>query len=185
VGLIWSFYESMHCIYQQLTCTYPCYKTKAWLQNEDVTGKLARVVTSGTKLIRGWDNVLKFKKGAMKPANLDKTEENLRDSKSPIENFRESKVPSSNKLRSDSPEKSITSVSDKLGSASPENSTSATPEQLPTTNPLETTFSEVIEEEFEDDRAINHLIFVIHGIGQKLGERLDTVNFPGGFFSIL
>ncbi|KAI9144542.1 DDHD domain-containing protein [Paraphysoderma sedebokerense] len=36
----------------------------------------------------------------------------------------------------------------------------------------------VEEDEDEDDRPVDHLILVVHGIGQKLSERLEAVFFP-------
>ncbi|KAH6568181.1 hypothetical protein BASA60_008753 [Batrachochytrium salamandrivorans] len=37
---------------------------------------------------------------------------------------------------------------------------------------------DIIEEDDDSDRQVDHLVFVIHGIGQKLSERVDAVNFP-------
>ncbi|KAJ3207117.1 hypothetical protein HDU67_007672 [Dinochytrium kinnereticum] len=48
-----------------------------------------------------------------------------------------------------------------------------TPEQIQERNEAE----DYNNEGEENERQINHLVLVIHGIGQKLGERLETVNF--------
>lgn len=42
---------------------------QAWLQNDNMTGKLARAVNmAGVRLIRGWDEVIKFQSGLDKAA---------------------------------------------------------------------------------------------------------------------
>jgi hypothetical protein len=107
--------------------------THAWLQSDDLTGKLSRAVRlanpSGIRLIRGWDEVLKFQKKNEKQ-----------------------REPSTESLPADTALKKLKNeVSD----------------------------IEVAEAEDGDDE-VSHLVFVIHGIGQKLGERIDAVNFAEG-----
>jgi hypothetical protein len=42
---------------------------QAWLQNDNMSGKLARAVNmAGVRLIRGWDEVIKFQSGLDKAA---------------------------------------------------------------------------------------------------------------------
>ncbi len=42
---------------------------QAWLQNDNMSGKLARAVNmAGVRLIRGWDEVIKFQNGLDKAA---------------------------------------------------------------------------------------------------------------------
>jgi hypothetical protein len=105
--------------------------THAFIQSDDMTGKLARAVRlanpSGIRLIRGWDEVLKFQKK--------------------IEKFKETPKPEPQ--------------------LSPESASKISKEHDET-------------ETEENDSEVNHLVFVIHGIGQKLGERIDAVNFAEG-----
>ncbi|KAI9205292.1 DDHD domain-containing protein [Polychytrium aggregatum] len=53
------------------------------------------------------------------------------------------------------------------------------PEPGSDTTPAAPVIVESDEVPEDEDRSIQHLIFVIHGIGQKLGERVETVNFVG------
>lgn len=101
----------------------------AWLQSDDVSGKLARAVNmSGTRLIRGWDEVIKFQKGAAKAKDSSRRKESISDLSRPKE-----------------------------AASEPGTSVSAE-EQLPKAPEYPEQ-----DEDIEEDRTINHLVFIIHG----------------------
>ncbi|KAK5670897.1 hypothetical protein QVD99_002668 [Batrachochytrium dendrobatidis] len=52
------------------------------------------------------------------------------------------------------------------------------PDLVPTKASEQIPTEEDLEEETYTERQVDHLVFVIHGIGQKLSERVDAVNFP-------
>ncbi|KAJ3109655.1 hypothetical protein HDU97_003132 [Phlyctochytrium planicorne] len=119
-----------------------------WLFSDQLTSKWTRALYSGltrgenqggTRVVRGWVEVEKLKKGNTAKAKRKSV---------PDKNA----VPGSNE-----------------GSAP----VAMTPEQLQEKNEAE----DYNNEGEENERQINHLVLVIHGIGQKLGERLETVNF--------
>ena len=107
---------------------------------------------SGTKLFRGYDEALKFvKKGSVSAKVKEKTgKESSKDS--PKESSKDSGKESE---QEESPTESNTSPITNIETEKPD------------------------QEPEEEERPIHHLVFVIHGIGQKLGYRVDTVNFPG------
>ncbi|KAJ3111854.1 hypothetical protein HDU96_005280 [Phlyctochytrium bullatum] len=128
-----------------------------WLFSDQLSSKWARAFMSGltrgenqwgTRLVRGWSEVEKLKKGSSKAKRK--------------------------------------SVPDKTSLMTPQASSITTPEH-PGPLPSSAEQAEKAQEKFEaedynnegeeNDRQINHLVLVIHGIGQKLGERLETVNF--------
>jgi hypothetical protein len=122
------------------------HQNHAWLQSDDMTSKLARAVNySGIRLIRGWDEVLKFQKKVVK---------SRKDSISSIDG---------EKIK----EANLTNLTE----GEPVSDTSGV-NKTDKVEPIQ-------QDKDEEERDIRHLVFVIHGIGQKLGERVDSVNFAG------
>ncbi|KAJ3312040.1 hypothetical protein HDV04_003427 [Boothiomyces sp. JEL0838] len=112
----------------------------AWIQTDEITSKIQRAVlkNSGTKIIRGWQEVEK-----LKPSKKTKVEESQTDL---------------NVDRRDS----VKAKSPQLSNLS-----------------LDETSSPIQEEPVDKFRPIEHLIFVIHGIGQKLSEHIEAMSFTG------
>eukprot|EP00842_Homolaphlyctis_polyrhiza_P000593 jgi/Hompol1/1534/HPOL_004769-RA len=73
--------------------------------------------------------------------------------------------------RSEQRKPDITAAGDEASSRDP-SPIKGSPERPPAPTPLPP------EEDEDDGREINHLVLVIHGIGQKLSERVDAFNFP-------
>ncbi|KAJ3322300.1 hypothetical protein HDV06_003194 [Boothiomyces sp. JEL0866] len=111
----------------------------AWIQTDEITSKIQRAVlkNSGTKVIRGWQEVEK-----LKPTKKGKAE----DSQSDLN------IDRKDSLKAKSPQVSNLSLEE---------------------------VSPVQEEPTDNFRAIEHLIFVIHGIGQKLSEHIEAMSFTG------
>ncbi|KAJ3273183.1 hypothetical protein HDV01_004698 [Terramyces sp. JEL0728] len=112
----------------------------AWIQTDEITSKIQRAVlkNSGTKVIRGWNEVEKL----LKPSKKGKND----DSQTDITIERK----------------------DSVKAKSPQVSNLSLDEISPKT-----------DEPTDNFRQIEHLIFVIHGIGQKLSEHIEAMSFTG------
>lgn len=124
----------------------------AYMMSDDISDKLARAlrISDGIRLVRGWDEVQKLKSKSPSPSKGKQGEEDaeapakelLPESKSPEVNAAESKLDDS---KSPNVEKKTASMSH---------------ESL-----AESVSSDIVDS--GGDREIKHLIFVVHGIGQK------------------
>ena len=132
--------------------------TAAWLQSDGFSQVLTRAVmsSSGIKLIRGWNEV-QISISKLKGASPS------RPSTSKLDEPTDKLPPAPNSLLTEPSSSSHTSPSR-------DNNTPTT------TAPIKGDPN--ITEEPDRDRPIDHLVFVIHGIGQKLSERIDAINFP-------
>ncbi|KAJ3297922.1 hypothetical protein HK104_011382 [Borealophlyctis nickersoniae] len=127
----------------------------AWQFSDQLAGKIQRSLMNlgGTRLVRGWDEIVKLKKKATakpvaKPADKEKEAE-----KEPAPS-----LPEGSSLAESLPSGKMT-----------------VEEAQKMQEKIE---AEDYDEDQEDaDREIEHLVLVIHGIGQKLGERVEAVNF--------
>ncbi|KAI8835317.1 DDHD domain-containing protein [Chytridium lagenaria] len=120
-----------------------------WLFSDQLSSKWARAFMSGitrgenqggTRVVRGWAEVEKLKKGT---ATKQKRK----------------------------------SVPDKASAAGVVPGDAPIQERVAAEQAEKDKEAEEFYDGEEPDRQINHLILVIHGIGQKLGERLENVNF--------
>ncbi|KAI9739044.1 MAG: hypothetical protein M1834_007256 [Cirrosporium novae-zelandiae] len=178
--------------------------TTAWLLSDDFMSRMSSTVyqrfgaVGGTKLVRGFEEPKKPKdakdgKNEYSSPNIKKTtDENLLDSSSGSKANRRSAPPGS--IASQSEESDTETKERTLEEYRSENLRASLERQVSnlvgeTENPEEQA-EEVRkrdEKEMEDDyrehygaeqgREINHLILVTHGIGQRLGLRLESVNF--------
>lgn len=143
----------------------------------------------GTRLIRGWDEVEKLKKKTKAQAAKDKEQEKKELSKEKLvekerENAKEDKNEDT-EVQTDLAKQaedhaSIASLIEDIKPSSTRTLTSEQAEKL-----QEKTESEDYSETEDGERTINHLVLVIHGIGQKLGERVEAVNFVHGTKELL
>ncbi|KAJ3091572.1 hypothetical protein HK102_000053 [Quaeritorhiza haematococci] len=151
--------------------TYVVYTgpTTAILRSDVLTAILARAVMTklthndnvgGTRLIRGWDEVEQRQKSAAKRnSGKEKEEEKKRDV-------------AARSLDRKASDTSLSAEDLEVLSAAP-------PSDLVVDglNPPEETQPRLSDAGHSEDRSITHLILAIHGIGQKLGERLEVIDF--------
>ncbi|KAI3640228.1 hypothetical protein MIR68_001106 [Amoeboaphelidium protococcarum] len=136
-------------------------QTGGWLCKDDITSTVAqaiyvRISSSnesywGTRVIRGWNNV---------------------------EDFR-SKSQKSEKSGSSSPSKKPVQSSSASSQQQPLNTKAATQAKDDGKENKQSAIESVnsTQEWLQGQQNIRHLVFAIHGIGQKLGEKLSAVNF--------
>ncbi len=150
--------------------------TTAFLLSDEITTKLASVILStitkgenlgGTRLVRGWNEVQKLSIQTPSPV--------LSTSASPNRNRTESgkvvaKTESLRNVESNEGDGYMTASESPTSSPADKQPQSRT-ESMTEIDDLPS------QDEFEGEREIKHLIFAIHGIGQKLGERTELVNF--------
>ncbi|KAF9148725.1 hypothetical protein BG015_009532 [Linnemannia schmuckeri] len=142
----------------------------AWLLSDDITSKVAKTIFTkvtwnanlgGARLIRGWDEVEKFvskkaseeaaqkKKDGMEIKKKDGTETKKKET-SEIQKKKEVAATLKQKTkRLTEEEKDTIQESHEIGDYEEEN----------------------------EERTIDHLVLVIHGVGQKLGDRMEAINF--------
>ncbi|KAG0072489.1 hypothetical protein BGZ90_011896 [Linnemannia elongata] len=134
----------------------------AWLLSDDITSKVAKTIFTkvtwnanlgGARLIRGWDEVEKFQsKKASEEAAQKKKEgaETKKKETSEIQKKKEVAATLKQKTkRLTEEEKDTIQESHEIGDYEEEN----------------------------EERTIDHLVLVIHGVGQKLGDRMEAINF--------
>ncbi|KAI8621229.1 DDHD domain-containing protein [Chytriomyces sp. MP71] len=154
-------YMNSHVLYTE--------KRSAHIVNDNVSAKVARAFMStvtrsaenpaawGTKVVRGWDEVERLvRKGAVKekPAGSAVGDAaRKRMSVGNVEMATNVAVPTTDEV---------------LGGSEGNLASKRSTERL---------VVEKEEEETGQDRQIQHLVLVIHGVGQKLGERIETVDF--------
>ncbi|KAJ3053401.1 hypothetical protein HK097_004377 [Rhizophlyctis rosea] len=137
----------------------------AWQFSDQLASKLTRAVMNmgGTRLVRGWDEVSRLNRKASRGhLAKDKTQDlaNQAKGKETTEKAREGQEETSRGIEG----------------VSPANGGRMTSEQAQKLQ--QKMESEDYDASQEDpDRKIDHLMLVIHGIGQKLGERMEAVNF--------
>ncbi|KAJ3259766.1 hypothetical protein HDU77_001635 [Chytriomyces hyalinus] len=149
-------------------------KQSAHIISDNVGAKVARAFMStvtrtpdnpvawGTKVWRGWDEVEK----AMRKAPAQK----LDKKRASAGNLEAMYTSTAGGESTDS-----VNVAAAVGGGSEGNlSSKKSTEKL---NQLPLPADGTAEEESGQDRQINHLVLVIHGVGQKLGERVETVDF--------
>ncbi|KAI9093776.1 DDHD domain-containing protein [Phlyctochytrium arcticum] len=148
--------------------------TSALLYPDLLSSKLGRAVMnfSATRMLRGWNEVEKQRK-KNKAASKEKEKEKGKTSSNPEDVVAQKKADSKGQVSTDSDQKlgNIESLEDLITEMKP---SEATAEQMQTKVEAEDYSSASAD---AGDRQINHLVLVIHGIGQKLGERVEAVNF--------
>ncbi|KAF9933546.1 hypothetical protein FBU30_005188 [Linnemannia zychae] len=137
----------------------------AWLLSDDITSKVAKSIFTkvtwnanlgGARLIRGYDEVEKFvSKKASEEAAQRKKEgpiETKKKETSEVQKKKETaeKIKQKTKRLTEE-EKDTIQESHEMGDYS--------------------------NEEENEERTIDHLVLVIHGVGQKLGDRMEAINF--------
>ncbi|KAJ3187532.1 hypothetical protein HDU85_006827 [Gaertneriomyces sp. JEL0708] len=154
-----------------------------------VTMKIGRAMMNigGTKLLRGWDEVEKLKKkakaqnppAAVKGKDAGKKETGTEKDKSKSSNEALAEKESADDVQTDPAaelaNKNVSMESFIAGITPASATRSLTKEQAEDLQ--RKTESEDYSAAEDGDRPINHLVLVIHGIGQKLGERVEAVNF--------
>jgi hypothetical protein len=139
--------------------------TTAWLLSDDLYGKLtasvyqtlsAGVHLGGAKLVRGYVELSKKK---------EKEDKEVSELK-----------PGSLLAKTTGDAKVMDDVADKAEEKEMEQDYDDSEKEDPTRY-------HCLESEFTDHRQIDHLILCVHGIGQKLGERMEGVNFVHGILS--
>ncbi|KAJ3157363.1 hypothetical protein HDU89_002777 [Geranomyces variabilis] len=148
--------------------------------SDDFGSKIGRAVMNigGTRLTRGWDEVEKLR--TKNKAQLAKEEERKKTREAASSSVKNKSSDSS--IASPAPKTGVETdaaqkVSNNLSSLLPDLSSSAGKLNEQAAKIQEKTETEDYDEEEDGDRPINHLVLVIHGIGQKLGERVEAVNF--------
>ncbi|KAF9941335.1 hypothetical protein BGZ65_004051, partial [Modicella reniformis] len=136
----------------------------AWLLSRDMASQLAKTIFSkvnlnstlgGARLIRGWDEVEKFvSKKASEDAAQKKKDDTETRKKEMSEVQRRREVAQSLKQKT----KRLT-------------------EEEKDTIQEAHEIDDYSNEEENEERTIDHLILVIHGVGQKLGDRMEAINF--------
>ncbi|KAL2911870.1 hypothetical protein HK105_208653 [Polyrhizophydium stewartii] len=144
--------------------------TTAWLQSDMFASKLTRAVTnsSGVRLVRGWDEVCKITQKTRTPAKrseakADSTADAKADAKVDAKADAEAAAPPA-------------SDGNPANAPPPAGNSQKPPANAPGAAPAASAVLE--EDDLGADRQVDHLIFVIHGIGQKLSEQIEAVNFP-------
>lgn len=141
----------------------------AWLLNDMITSKLTRTLMTkltngenlgGTKLLRGYPEVLRTTSKAKKAVDQKKkvaSKPDLDIKEKPVD------VSATERMTKDVEPETLRKLQER----------------------------EQVEDYVDDDdplgspdRKLDHLVFVIHGIGQKLSARTDVVNFVHGTFKI-
>ncbi|KAG0372799.1 hypothetical protein BGX24_012569 [Mortierella sp. AD032] len=136
----------------------------AWLLSDDITSKVTKSILTkvtwsanlgGVRLIRGYDEVEKFdSKKASEEAAQKKKEgpETKKKETSEIQKKKEVAAALKQKAkRLTEEEKDTIQESHEIG--------------------------DYANEEENEERTIDHLVLVIHGVGQKLGDRMEAINF--------
>ncbi|KAF9902954.1 hypothetical protein EC991_004330 [Linnemannia zychae] len=136
----------------------------AWLLSDDITSKVAKSIFTkvtwnanlgGARLIRGYDEVEKFvSKKASEEAAQKKKDGTETKKKETSEIQKKKEVAASLKQKTKrltEEEKDTIQESHEIGDYS--------------------------NEEENEERTIDHLVLVIHGVGQKLGDRMEAINF--------
>ncbi|KAK9462808.1 DDHD domain-containing protein [Lipomyces oligophaga] len=151
--------------------------TTAWIITDDFYGKFTLSIyqrlSSGTsmggvKLVRGWSDIKAKKSQQSTSYNVGETAVSSAGSTPGLEPT----VPSS------LPESEI-----KLSEAIGSNASPISKENLEARDNLE--LEKQMEKDYnlredeDQNRPIDHLVLCVHGIGQKLGQRLESVNFVG------
>ncbi|KAG0236411.1 hypothetical protein BGW42_003569 [Actinomortierella wolfii] len=128
----------------------------AWLLSNDLTSKVAKSIFTkvtmnsnlgGVRLIRGWDEVEKFQSKKAEEGTDGKRKE-----MSELQKKRETAQSLKNKTK-------------KL--------TEEEKDSIQESHEID----DYANEKESSDRQINHLVLVIHGVGQKLGDRMEAINF--------
>ncbi|KAI8818709.1 DDHD domain-containing protein [Fimicolochytrium jonesii] len=147
--------------------------------SDDFGSKIGRAVMNigGTRLIRGWDEVEKLRTKTKAQAAEEKKKENQKAKETgdgkPTGKSEAAPSPQTDSALSAANGVSLSSL---ISDIAPGSSTGTlTREQAE--NLQEKQETEDYKETDDEDRTINHLVLVIHGIGQKLGERVEAVNF--------
>ncbi|KAJ3009489.1 hypothetical protein HKX48_007915 [Thoreauomyces humboldtii] len=155
--------------------------------SDDFGSKIGRAVMNigGTRLTRGWDEVEKLRTKskaqlAKEKERETKTKEHVSGGKGKAPAEKEGESDNKNGVETDHAQKAASkgtpTISSMIADMTPTSSTNAlNSEQADKLQ--EKTETEDYDEEEDGDRPINHLVLVIHGIGQKLGERVEAVNF--------
>ncbi|KAF9571221.1 hypothetical protein EC968_000817 [Mortierella alpina] len=132
----------------------------AWLLSDDLTSKVAKTIFTkvtwngnlgGTRLIRGYDEVEKF---VSKKASEEAAQKKKDGTKETSEVQKKKEVAQSLKQKTKrltEEERDTIQESHEIGDYS--------------------------NEEENEERTIDHLVLVIHGVGQKLGDRMEAINF--------
>ncbi|KAG0052492.1 hypothetical protein BGZ83_002522 [Gryganskiella cystojenkinii] len=149
----------------------------AWLLSDDLTSKVAKSIFTkvtwnanlgGARLIRGWDEVEHFvsKKASEEAAQKKKdgsTGAGIVNTTTPT---------------SDSKKKETSEMQKKREAAqSLKNKTKKLTEEEKDTIQEAHEMDDYANEEESEERTIDHLVLVIHGVGQKLGDRMEAINF--------
>ncbi|KAF9354135.1 hypothetical protein BGX26_008052 [Mortierella sp. AD094] len=136
----------------------------AWLLSDDTTSKIAKTIFTkvslnatlgGTHLIRGYDEVEKF---MSKKANEDAAQKKKDGAEA------KKKEPTEFQKK----QEAIQTLKQKTKRLTEEEK-----DTIQETHEIE----DYSNEEEAEERTIDHLILVIHGIGQKLGDRMEAINF--------
>ncbi|TPX60451.1 hypothetical protein SpCBS45565_g07522 [Spizellomyces sp. 'palustris'] len=141
-----------------------------------LSSKIGRAVMNigGTRLIRGWDEVERLKKTKAQVAKeKEKEKETSKDRSGELGKDVTTDV-QTDPLQKAGDKVSIASLIAEMTPATSSTNT-ITPDQAEKLQ--EKTEAEDYSESDDSDRTIHHLVLVIHGIGQKLGERVEAVNF--------
>ncbi|KAK9456351.1 DDHD domain-containing protein [Dipodascopsis uninucleata] len=158
----------------------------AWIISDDFYSKFASSVyqritaganMGGIKLNRGWYDV---KATANKSASATKQQKDAQD-----QSAAETDITGSTEDHQKIPTDPATELADVLNSSTASNVTN----DQETAERQEAAANALLEEQMAKDynpdegedptREIEHLVLCVHGIGQKLGQRLESVNFVG------
>ncbi|KAF9109178.1 hypothetical protein BGX27_007887 [Mortierella sp. AM989] len=135
----------------------------AWMLSDDTTSKIAKTIFTkvalnanlgGARLIRGYDEVEKFMSKKANEEAQKKKETTDTKKKEPSELQKKHEA--------------IQSLKQKTKRLTEEEKNT-----IQESHELE----DYSNEEEAEERTIDHLILVIHGIGQKLGDRMEAINF--------
>ncbi|KAK9487695.1 DDHD domain-containing protein [Lipomyces starkeyi] len=154
--------------------------TTAWIISDDFYGKFASTIyqrltagasMGGAKIVRGWSDVKAKPPSKPLPTTVV--------AGSAADNEEEAKNASESTLTSDRTAKLVEAIE----------TSSVASVQMGTKESQEAQDNALLEQQMEKDynpnededqnREIEHLVLCIHGIGQKLGQRLESVNFVG------
>ncbi|KAI1315911.1 hypothetical protein EDD11_000225 [Mortierella claussenii] len=143
----------------------------AWLLSDDLRSKVAKTIFTkvalstlgGAHLIRGYDEVEKF---MSKKAFEDATQK------------KKDGTDTKKKDGTDTKKKETSEIQKKREVAqSLKQKTKRLTEEEKDTIQEAHEIDDYSNEEEEEERTIDHLVLVIHGVGQKLGDRMEAINF--------
>ncbi|KAF9100518.1 hypothetical protein BGX29_006517 [Mortierella sp. GBA35] len=144
----------------------------AWLLSDDLTSKVAKSIFTkvtwsanlgGVRLIRGYDEVEKF-------VSKKDSEEAAQKKKDGTDTKKKDGTDTKKKETSEIQKK-------KEAAATLKQKAKRLTEEEKDTIQESHEIGDYANEEENEERTIDHLVLVIHGVGQKLGDRMEAINF--------